>query len=130
MRSRWVRENVDLALFSDRIESFLKSKGLETRRDMLEEGYAILGTVSLRDKHVSVIVRILGNAHNFEVEFIANEPARSTTIWGHLMTLLGGGSFLLRNLKSREAIEKLEREFWIYVSEAVTRLRGSGKPLA
>lgn len=130
MRSRLVGENVDLALFSDRIEAFLKAKGLETRRDTLGEGYAILGTVSLRDMHIRIIVRILGNAHDFEVDFNSKEPARTNTIWGPLMTLLGGGSFLLRNLKSREAVEKLEREFWIYVSEAVTKLRGSGKLVA
>ena len=128
VKSSWVKKNVDLSLFSDQIEIFLRSKGLKTRRNVLEEGYALLGTMSLPDRYGSVIVRILGNANDFEVEFILNKPARSPTKWGHLITLFGGGSILLRNMKSREAIEKLEREFWILVSEAVTKLSGSAKP--
>lgn len=128
MKSRWIRENVDLAFFSNQIDFFLNSKGLKTRRDILGDGYAIFGTVSLSDKSGSVIVRVLGNAQNFEVEFISNKPARFPIKWGHLITLFGGGGFLLRNMKSRDALEKLEREFWVFVSEAVTKLRGSAKP--
>jgi hypothetical protein len=40
---------------------------------------------------------------------------------------LGGGYFLLKGLKLQEELEKLEREFWIYVEDKVAQLAGSAQ---
>jgi hypothetical protein len=49
-----------------------------------------------------------------------NEPSRFATMLGLSTTLFGGGVFVLRGLKLQEALEKLEKKFWLYLEEKIT----------
>ena len=130
MRVQWIGKNVDLALLSERIEDFFTRKGFEIRRDKRADGYgvvAILPRRSPRDLPRSVPLRILGNSNDFVVEFAGAEQAHSRMLRGSLSALIGGGGLFLRDLKSKEVLEKLEREFWAYMEYTVAQLTDSAK---
>ena len=123
MQERWVGKNVDLPLLSERIVNFFKDKGFKIANDWSasehkisarpQRGLGILGRV---------IVRILGNANDFLIEFSTSGHSDSAIKLGSVTTMFGGGSLILRGLKSQEALKKLEKDFWTYTEETVTHL--------
>jgi len=46
---------------------------------------------------------------------------------GFLTGIIGGGSIFLKNVKTLETLEKLEKEFWIYVEDLVAQLVDSAR---
>lgn len=74
---------------------------------------------------MELTVKIIGDSNDFVVELLAGKRMRSSVRFGFLTTIFGGGNFLLQALKSQEALEKLEKEFWVYIEETITRLAGS-----
>jgi len=128
MRKQWVGKNVDLALLSECFEKFLEGKGYKTKRDMPSNGYEILGTPKrFRGSSGGIVVKILGDSNDFVVKLTASQRTHDSIMWGYITTFLGGGSFLLRGLKSEEALRKLEMEFWIHAEKTVENLVGSAE---
>lgn len=126
MQAAWVGKNVDLALLSVYVEDFLRTNGFRVRKDESPRKCIIFGTKkSPRGLSVDVTVNIVGDSNDFVVELLAGERMRSSIKLGFLTTVIGGGPFFLRALKSQEALEKLEKEFWPYIEETITRLTGS-----
>jgi len=126
MQRRWVGKNIDLALLGKRIENFFKDKGFKIAKDWPASEY----TFSVRPQHGvgilgGVTVRIIGDSSDFLIDFSTSERSRSAVKLGFITTMFGGGSLILRGLKSQEALEKLEKDFWIYIEEAMTRLINS-----
>lgn len=123
MRGRWVGNNVDLALLSESVEDFFRTRGFRTKRDELAEGHTISATPGhVRDACGETTVRILGKSSDFVIEFFSSERTRSNILFGFIATIIGGGNILLHGLKSQEALQKLEREFWVYVEDRIERL--------
>ena len=126
MEAKWVGKNVDLKLLRDHIENFFKDKGFRITKERSaseheisarpQRGVSILGRV---------IVKVLGDSNDFLIEFSASSHSRSAVKLGLITTMFGGGSLILRGLKSQEALEKIEKDFWIYIEEAITRLINS-----
>lgn len=129
MQKRWVGKNVDLILLCKSIEAFFEASNLRTRKDDSADGYSILGVQQRGGPRIEVVVRILGDSNDFIVEFEGGERARRSVMLGFMTTMLGGGKLLLRGLKLKEELEKLEREFWVQIEAAVTRLVDSGRGL-
>lgn len=126
MQRSWTGKNVDLALLGERIEVFLKDKGFKIKKDWSASEY----TFSARPQRgvgilERVIVRILGDSNDFLIDFSTSGHSRSAVKLGFITTMFGGGSLILRGLKSQEALEKLEKDFWLYMEESVTRLINS-----
>lgn len=71
-------------------------------------------------------VFLQGEPKDFRVRFIAGSHSRSLVRYGTFASLFGGGFLVPKGLKSLEQIEKMEKEFWIFVDEAVSVLSGSG----
>ncbi len=123
MQAQWVGKNVDLALLSQFVEDFFKSKGFKTAKDTSTEGYTVSGKPQRGGDILGrVIVRILGSSNDFSIEFLTSKHTRSAIRSGFMTTMFGGGILLLRGLKSQEALEKLENDFWIYIEEEMTHL--------
>lgn len=123
MQRQWSGKDVDLALLSDLVEDFLSGKGFKTRKDALANGYSFLATpMRVCDVREEVTVKVLGDSKNFEVEFLPRGKSRLSVRTGYLTALFGGGNLLLKGLKSYEALERMEKEFWLYLEETVARL--------
>jgi len=126
MFARWSGRSVDLSLLCDGIVRFFEGKGLKVVKDSLENGFQVTvmpkRVLNLREE---IIVTVTGNPNDFEVKFVAGDKSRSLRNLGYVTSSFGGGFFLLEGLKSLEAIERLEREFWIFVEDLLGRLSGS-----
>lgn len=120
MQERWVGKNVDLALLGERVKNFLRAKGFRTTKSLSASEYTISGKPQ---QGVSIIgrvtVRILGDPNDFSIEFSTSEHSRSAVKLGFITTIFGGGSLILRGLKSQEELEKLEKDFWARIEEAI-----------
>lgn len=130
LRRQWVGKNVDLVLLDECIGNFFKQKGFKVRRDRSAREYTILAVPLPQrssDLRIPITVKILGRSNDFVIELIAREKEDSSIRLGFLTTLIGGGGLLLRGLKSREALERLEKEFWVFAEDIVARLAGSAE---
>jgi hypothetical protein len=123
MQGRWVGKNLDLALLGERVENFFEAKGLKITRERSASEYKVSAKTQPGVGMLGpVIVRILGDSNDFSIEFLASERSRSVVKFGFITSMFGGGSFIRRGLKSQEAEEKLEKDFWIYIEEAIVQL--------
>ncbi|NIR86990.1 hypothetical protein GWO13_05215 [Candidatus Bathyarchaeota archaeon] len=130
MQRQWTGKNVNLALLSERVEDFFKDRGFSTEKDESAGEYTILwAPPRVRNIRDGMTVRIFGNPNDFVVEIIASERTRGSIRLGLLTKLFGGGYLVVRGLRAKEALEKLEREFWVYVEEKVAHLAGSAEQI-
>ncbi len=126
MQRRWVGKNVDLLLLIEYVESFFKDKGFKTSKDGLTSECSIKAKPQKRNSILEpVIIGVSGTSDDFLIEFSTGGRSRSTVRFGFVTTMFGGGSLILRGLKSQEALEKLEREFWVYIEEAIAHMINS-----
>ena len=126
MQRRWVGKNIDMALLSERIKNLYRDKGFKASRDGSASGYTITAKPQQRAGILEhVIIGISGDSDDFLIEFSTSGRSRSTVKLGFITTMFGGGSLILRGLKSQEAMEKLEKEFWIYIEEAIAHMINS-----
>lgn len=113
-------------LLCESIESFFKSKGFEIRKDALLRGYRF----SITPRHVhsmgdSLNITILGHSDDFIIELLVSDLSDSSIKLGLSTILFGGGVFVSRGLKLQKALENLEKDFWVYVEEAVAECGAS-----
>lgn len=128
MQRQWVGKNVDLQLLSECVEDFFKDKGFKTEKDESAGKYTILWAPQrVRNMRNAMIARVFGKSNDFVVEIIASERTRGSIRLGMLTSAFGGGYLALRGLKTKEVLERLEREFWSYVEEKVAHLAGSAE---
>jgi len=128
MKKRWKGENIDLSLLTTRIGDFFKANDFEAIRKETLKDHQILAEDSPHfkiDGYVSVTVE--GRPEDFTVKFdlCTNRvfPLRSI----FLETMIFGGYFFSKTLKSEEVGIKLEKEFWRHVENVVLQLGNSAK---
>jgi hypothetical protein len=130
MQKNWKEKNVDLALLITRIGDFFKAKDFEAVKGEITTGYQIIAGGSPYFKiSGEVSVTVEGKPDDFTVEL---KPAtdKKKGDFPHsvfLESMIFGGYFLSRRLKSEEAWLKLEKEFWRHVENAVLQLSNSAK---
>lgn len=129
MQKKWIRNNLDLSLLSDYIEEFFtrrqfRTKKTESAREITITVLPSHSTVGLKEP---ISVRIFGDSDDLKVDLKASELTSRSIRLGMLTKPLGGGYFLLKSLKLQEELEKLEKEFWIYVEDRVAQLTGSAQ---
>jgi len=128
MQRRWTGKNVDLALLSECVEVFFKDRGYLTQKKESAGEYTILWAPPrfgiTRD---AMVVRVFGKPNDFVLEIVASERTRGSIRLGMLTKMFGGGYLVLKGLRAKEALEKLEREFWVYVEEKLAHLAGSAE---
>jgi hypothetical protein len=124
-QKRWTARDANLNLLTEKIESFFKSKGFKTKKNALPKGYKIATAPKhVRDVKAGIKVTILEGTHDFMVELSVGETSRFSTMLGLSTVPFGGGTLVLRGLKLQEAMERLEKEFWVYVEEAIPYITG------
>jgi hypothetical protein len=128
MQRRWTGKNVDLALLSECVEDFFEDRGFLTEKDESAGEYTILwAPPRVRSMRDAMTVRVFGKPDDFVVEIIASERTRGSIRLGMLTKMFGGGYLVVRGLRAKEALEKIEREFWAYLEEKVAQLAGSAE---
>jgi len=128
MQKRWTQKNVDLNKLAGYAEDFFKDKGFATRKYESMREHTILWAPP-RDKNMSnaTKVRISGNPNDFVIEITAMERSRRPMLLGLLTKSIGGGYLILQDLKLREALEKIESEFWVFIEDKIANLTDSAE---
>jgi len=126
MEVQWKDRNIELSTLADCICQFFTERNFTVSLNNSNTNYVIV--VKPRRSHKiaeNIRISVKGKPNDFTVDFIAGSHSRALVILGTLTTFLGGGSFSLKGLKSKEALEKLERKFWAYLTEKICRLADS-----
>lgn len=121
MEKRWTCKNIELAWLSEHIGKYLKEKNFEAIKGQTSEGYYIFAENSPHfrlDGHVSVAIE--GKPDDFTVKLeLCRERKRNLYVPVIFTTLLVGGYFLNRTLRSEEHWVKLQKEFWRRVENII-----------
>lgn len=128
MEKRFVGRKLNLFALTNYLMMFFRREGFEVKKEKVDEGFKIVVEPSYsHDTAEPVTAYILGKPDDFTVKFVTGTLSQSLIKWGRLTTLIGGGAFFLKGLKSQDALEKLEKAFWIYVNEKTDYLARSVK---
>jgi len=130
MIDRWTERNIDLSLLSQEINGFFTERLFETELKPTERGFRIQAlTRKILNQQLKIAVDIYGQPTDFTVEFVTDPKRKGTLspsmVLGYVASAFGAGSFLLSELKLREALDKLENMFWQHVDVQVDKLTNS-----
>lgn len=126
METKWKDMHVDLAKLSASVQEYFAKKDFTADVSKSDEEFRILVKPKTHHKILERIqVTINGNPNSFSVKLSATTRSRSFIIFGTLTTLLGGGLFSSKGLKSDESLEKVEKDFRMFVAEKVWELRNA-----
>jgi len=126
--NRYTGRNVDLMLLSEWVERFFEKKNFRTIREERIKAHKITARPTYVHEVLDrVTVYIFGDPNDFVLKFITGARSSLFVKLGRLTTLFGGGIAFLRGVKSQEAEEQLERNFWIYVNEKIDFIAGSAR---
>ncbi|MEM2912060.1 MAG: hypothetical protein QXM52_03130 [Candidatus Bathyarchaeia archaeon] len=118
--SIWENVDVNLDELISQIENFFHEKGLQTRKRCFEDKRTIF--LSRKGKTENAFVEVVGDSRKFAVSFTLDEKAYSHEKLSSVFAPFFGGGFFLKALKSKEFFEKLERDFWLHLSQIVEKL--------
>jgi len=129
VQENWKGKNIDLHTMSERIALFFSDNAFSTTVSQKEDKTVIIAVPkSFHGIDERIDVEVWGKSEDFSVRFVSGTHSRALVRYGRFASLITGGYFLLRGLKSQEEIEKLERKFWIYVDETVWFLSSQRSP--
>ena len=118
--------NVDLSLLSRWIERFFRKREFRVTKEIEEETFRIVARPTYVHEIVDTItVSVSGNPNDFVVKLYIGTRSEVLMKIGQLASLFGLGVLFLRGVKSDEAGETLQREFWVFVEEKIDFLTNS-----
>jgi hypothetical protein len=121
MQTRWVNKNVDLEALIKRVEEFFRFKGFDTVVEGSQHKYTVVGFLRIDNKPRSFRVTAETSKDGLTVEFCAEKGGKFLPLLGPLVSMFGGGVFVMDRYKSLEFYERLETEFWAFMEMAVER---------
>jgi len=128
MQRQWIGKNVDLGSLSEAVEAFFKDRGFKTKAERSGDKYIVFWAFPrARDVGRALRVIVYGSPDDLWIDFPGSENAHRSILQGFALTLFGGGALILRGLRMKEALEKIEREFWVSIEDAVLRLVNSSR---
>jgi hypothetical protein len=128
MHRRWVGKNVNLALLTNHLGEFFKTRDFEAMKGETPKGYQILAANSSRFRlRGYVCLNIEGKPEDFVVEsdLCKEKKEHDHPVLDPFTRMFLGGYPFLRRFKSDEAWMKLEKELLQYAENTVLRLTGS-----
>jgi len=124
MEKQWKNHNVSLQQLAQTIEGSYSRRNLKIKETVLKDGYSIRVILAKLRASGTMSIIMRGTPDDFTIE-TKRERADDAVKVGLMTTIFGGGSIILSSIKSREELEKLEREFWGTIEEVISRLANS-----
>jgi len=123
---------INLGTLTKHVIQFFESRKFEEITAVQSNiGYQVIASDSKMYRFrgdLKVDVREEGDV--FSVSFELSKKTKRVEFPMTLLTMFGGGYFLLKDLKSDEAWRKIEKEFWSEISSIVTKNRDRDQPAA
>jgi hypothetical protein len=108
---QWTGINVDLSQLTERLVRFFEGNQFDTKLEQNPSRFVVYAS----NQQFRVKVNVRGEPNDFKVEFIPSTKTQGFSVMmllGYVTTLFGGGTFMLRDIKLQEAINRLEKVFW------------------
>ncbi|TET63949.1 hypothetical protein E3J49_05360 [Candidatus Bathyarchaeota archaeon] len=126
MEVQWKNRNIQLSMLVDAICRFFTERSFSVSSNDSGGKYSVVaGPIRFHQIAENIRVSVTGKPDDFTVEFAAGAHSRRLVMFGTLTSFFGGGSFSTKGAKSREALEKLEHEFWPCLTEKIRQLEDS-----
>jgi len=124
MRDRLTGKQVNLDALVETLKEFFDPGSFTTIVKSESHKYRIVAlpkTGSNLCDRMEVLIE--GGPDDFTVEFGESENySRKFIFFGSLMSILGGGAFLKKGLRSQEELDKLENDFWIFFDAKIAAM--------
>jgi hypothetical protein len=127
VEKRWIDRNIDLSLLCDQFGIFLRKKGFKTSKIYVKPRYEVVGTFPKELYSYEIVVLIHGRPEDFVLKLALKDQAGIFQKLSSLSALFGGGSLVLKSLRSQELFDKLEEEFWVFAEETVANMATDAK---
>jgi hypothetical protein len=132
MQRRFINENVDLSVLADHTIRFLEKEEFDDVVEVkTETGYQIIaGNSPIRRISKDILISIDGTPEEFFINLELSEERKMEhlSIPVMLATMIGGGYFVLKHLRSDEAWLKFKMDFWKQMNALIANLRFSARP--
>lgn len=124
MRDRLTGKQVNLDALVENLKEFFDTGSFITIVKSESHMYKIVALPKTGSNLCdSIEVLIEGGPDDFTVQFGESENySRKFTFFGSLMSMLGGGAFLKKGLRSQEELDKLENDFWVFFDAKIVSL--------
>ena len=125
MQRNWKDLNVNLSNLVQKIIEFFESRKFNNVTALrTETGYEVIAGDSKQYKMENeVTVTINGKPEDFTISLTSCKQENRPALPLILTSMFGGGYFLLKNFRSEEAMQKLERDFREKIDNIVTQTR-------
>lgn len=121
MEYRWQNRNLNVKNVVAKTERFLRDRNFIISRDEGENSVKLAG-VRRREKYDVRLVEITisWSPEELSVKFEAADHMKPILQLGSLISFWGGGSVILKELKTAEHYRKIENEFWREIEKIVS----------
>jgi len=122
MQKQWRNHNVNLKLLAQTIQNtYAQKRGLKTKTQTTKNNWQIKIIFTDPRTPGTMNINITGTPNDFTIETKATEIEDETVKIGLATSLFGGGYIIYSSVKTREELEKLEREFWATIEETIAK---------
>jgi hypothetical protein len=125
MRTKWVGKRVDLSMVLGLVEEFFAGKGLRTKEYSVKSGCRVVAFAENLASAPLAAVEVHSDFDDLVIDYLPwgkRERVANTSLLGSVLPLLGAGVFVYQDLKKREAVEKIENEFWDFLETRFSEL--------
>ena len=127
VQKNWKELNVNLSDLVQKIIQFFESKQFNNVTALkTETGYMIIAGDSKQYKMENdVSAKVEGRPDDFSVTLASCKQEKRVTLPLFLTSMFGGGYLLLKDFRSEEAMQKLERDFKLEIDHMIAQTQGS-----
>jgi len=127
LQRNWSKRNVDLKELKEKISEFFKDNYFDVIVSETKNGYQLFAKGSPNYRiDGQIFIAIEGKPEDFSITIdLKTKKTPRIFLSPILMTLFGGGYFLMQHLKSNETWIELKRDFWEYVDRVIIELSSS-----
>lgn len=121
MEYRWQNRNLSVKDIVAKAEQFLKDRGFTISRNESENSVKVAG-VRRREKYDPRLVEIVisESPNELSINFEVGDHMKPLLQLSSIISFWGGGSAVLKELKTSEYYRKIEDEFWREMEQIVS----------
>jgi hypothetical protein len=120
LQTEWLEKNVEPSSLCKPIESFFAKKGFECTESFKKGKYRIEIFFSEIHSALFAVVEVYCDKSRIVVDFLPwgkDERKAGMMLSSSFLSMLGGGILVQQEMKRRELIEAVEKQFWAFLDE-------------
>jgi hypothetical protein len=119
----WIDRNVELHTIVEDITVFLQDKDFKVVAEEEKNKWIISAARTIENRGYSVVTRVYGTPNDLFVEFSHDDVGRVFVRFQNLLSFMGLGVLVRRELERDPFMERFEDDFWNYLEADMERRR-------